>query len=119
MPISTPELDVPAVSSVSIGRQRLIFNLADGRSVSAPLEWFPRLTFGTDRERRNCTRCRGKRRVPSAVFFPPAVHRLHESHRLRDQQVAFFFPAHDTPQPARSVGLHGHGINNEAIRLWG
>jgi hypothetical protein len=41
------------VSSVSIGRGRLTFNLADGRSVAAPIEWFPRLTFGTVRERRN------------------------------------------------------------------
>ena len=53
MTTSVPELDVPAVQSVSVGRQRLIFRLADGRAVIAPLEWFPRLVSATVRERRN------------------------------------------------------------------
>ena len=53
MTTSVPELDVPAVQSVSIGKHRLIFQLADGRAVIAPLEWFPRLVSGTVRERRN------------------------------------------------------------------
>jgi hypothetical protein len=32
---------------------RLTFELEDGRSVSAPLDWFPRLKEATSRERKN------------------------------------------------------------------
>jgi len=53
MTTSALELDVPAVRSASIKGQSLIFHLADGRTVTAPLEWFPRLLHGTARERKN------------------------------------------------------------------
>lgn len=53
MATSPLELDVPAVQSVSIGKDHFTFHLADGRSVSAPLDWFPRLRHGSVRERRN------------------------------------------------------------------
>src|SRR4051812_39663641 len=56
MPTSAPDLEVPVVSSVSVGRDRLAFHLADGRAVIAPLEWFPRLLHGSARERRNWER---------------------------------------------------------------
>ena len=57
MPSSTPipELQVPAVRSVSTSRTRssLTFELEDGRSVTVPLDWFPRLKEGTEKERKN------------------------------------------------------------------
>jgi hypothetical protein len=53
MPSSTVELNVPAVIAVRVGRSKLTFDLADGRSVSAPLDWHPRLKAGTLQERKN------------------------------------------------------------------
>ena len=53
MPSSTLELNAPAVHSVSVGRLKSTFELVDGRSVSAPLDWFPRLKAGTLQERKN------------------------------------------------------------------
>jgi hypothetical protein len=53
MPSSTPELNVPKVQSVTVGRSKLTFQLADGRSVSAPLDWYPRLKAGTLAERKH------------------------------------------------------------------
>lgn len=51
MTISQVELTVPAVHSVRVDQSMLTFVLEDGRSVSAPLEWFPRLQEGTAEER--------------------------------------------------------------------
>ncbi len=38
---------------VTFTKDALLVTLADGRSVSAPLEWFPRLLRATARQRRN------------------------------------------------------------------
>jgi len=38
---------------VSVSEDTLIVDLVDGRSVSVPLSWFPRLVHGTDQERKN------------------------------------------------------------------
>jgi len=53
MTTSALELEVPAVQSVSFKGRTLSFHLADGRTVTAPLDWFPRLLNGTARERKN------------------------------------------------------------------
>jgi hypothetical protein len=42
---------VPTVHSVTITLSTLTFEVEDGRSVSAPLNWFPRLKAGTSEER--------------------------------------------------------------------
>ena len=39
--------------SVEIDRDSLKVELVDGRSVSVPLAWYPRLMHGTDEQRRN------------------------------------------------------------------
>lgn len=39
--------------AVRFTKDSLVVILADGRSVSAPLEWFPRLLRATARQRRN------------------------------------------------------------------
>ena len=36
---------------VSVGEDTLAVNLADGRSVTIPISWFPRLAHGTPEER--------------------------------------------------------------------
>ncbi|MGP0090818.1 MAG: DUF2442 domain-containing protein [Xanthobacteraceae bacterium] len=51
MPISTIKLDATAVG-VTVTNDRLIVILADGRELSAPLTWFPRLSEATDEQRR-------------------------------------------------------------------
>ena len=37
---------------VRVTRHELIVELEDGRTIKVPLEWFPRLLHGTDRQRR-------------------------------------------------------------------
>lgn len=51
MPISAVELD-PRVASVAIENDRLEVTLRDGRSISAPLAWFPRLAAADPGARR-------------------------------------------------------------------
>jgi hypothetical protein len=45
----------PATDAVDVSftRDSLVVILADGRGVSAPLEWFPRLLRATAKQRRN------------------------------------------------------------------
>ena len=43
--------DDPIAAGVRIGDGRLIVDLTDGRSLSVPLSWYPRLEHGTDAER--------------------------------------------------------------------
>lgn len=51
MSISGIELkDVPA-RSVSVSDEALAVDLADGRTITVPLAWFPRLAHGTPAER--------------------------------------------------------------------
>lgn len=44
---------LPNAIDVSIEHNSLLVELSDGRTVSAPLEWFPRLLHGTPSERNN------------------------------------------------------------------
>jgi hypothetical protein len=53
MPSSIRELDVPSVADVRVGPRRLSFHLTDGRTVTVPTDWFPRLAHGSPRERKN------------------------------------------------------------------
>jgi len=48
MPIKTP-----AAESVTVTEDTLSVDLSDGRSIAAPLAWFPRLLHGSPTERRN------------------------------------------------------------------
>ena len=43
----------PKAVSVEVGKDILKVTLADGRVVSAPLEWFPRLRDATRKQRNN------------------------------------------------------------------
>jgi hypothetical protein len=44
---------LPRVTSVSIERGRISANLADGRVISIPLEWSPRLASASAEQRAN------------------------------------------------------------------
>lgn len=47
------ELERPEIRSVSVTDDSLIVDLQDGRTVTAPLLWYPRLAYATDAERQN------------------------------------------------------------------
>jgi hypothetical protein len=47
------ELREVAAQSVAIGEDAVIAHLADGRTITVPLAWFPRLLHGTIAERSN------------------------------------------------------------------
>jgi hypothetical protein len=50
MTISTRHRAVPEPASVTVTRDTLTVDLADGRTISVPLGWFPRLLHGTPAE---------------------------------------------------------------------
>ncbi|MER3435580.1 MAG: DUF2442 domain-containing protein [Leptolyngbya sp. ERB_1_1] len=43
----------PSAEQVTVTHDRLIVDLADGRILSVPLSWYPRLMFASDAERQN------------------------------------------------------------------
>ncbi len=51
MSISAVEIATPAVENVRITDDTLSVELSDGRTISAPLAWFPRLLHATKEER--------------------------------------------------------------------
>jgi hypothetical protein len=51
MTILVNEIEVPAAVDVIISDDTLSVELADGRTLSVPLAWFPRLLHGTPVER--------------------------------------------------------------------
>jgi hypothetical protein len=55
MNISANELDQPAATHVSVTETTIDIKLSDGRSLSVPVSWYPRLEHGTEAERDNWT----------------------------------------------------------------
>jgi len=53
MSTSAVEIGVPTAQGVTITDDTLRVELRDGRTISVPLAWFPRLSYATRRERRN------------------------------------------------------------------
>jgi hypothetical protein len=53
MSTSTAESKGPSAVRVRILDQAVVVDLSDGRTVAAPLAWYPRLLHGSVRERRN------------------------------------------------------------------
>lgn len=53
MSISTIEIQPTLAECISIDDESLMIDLVDGRSISVPLEWYPRLLHGTPHERNN------------------------------------------------------------------
>ena len=47
------------VGNVEIADQKLKVDLRDGRTISVPLHWYPRLLHATEAERRNWKICGG------------------------------------------------------------
>jgi hypothetical protein len=53
MHTSTIEIEVPAAENLTITEDTLSVDLSDGRTISVPLAWFPRLTYATPPEQNN------------------------------------------------------------------
>ena len=53
MSISANELGQPAATHVSVTETAIDIKLSDGRSLSVPISWYPRLEHGTEAERDN------------------------------------------------------------------
>ena len=54
MTSSTAEIRLAPAAQVSVSDDTLTVDLTDGRTISVPLEWFPRLVHATSAERSNC-----------------------------------------------------------------
>ena len=50
---STIEMKIPEAEAVSVTEDTLRVELSDGRTLSAPLAWYPRLVHATPEERNN------------------------------------------------------------------
>lgn len=53
MSISEVKIELPTALDISVTRDTLTVDLSDGRTISVPLEWFPRLVHATIKERNN------------------------------------------------------------------
>jgi len=53
MTILAVEMDIPYAESVRVTKDTLAVDLSDGRTISVPLAWYPRLMHATPRERKN------------------------------------------------------------------
>lgn len=53
MTTSTVEIEVPNAEDVTVTEDTLSTDLSDGRTISVPLAWFPRLVHATQEERNN------------------------------------------------------------------
>lgn len=51
MTTSTLELEIPEIADLRLSDDTLTVDLADGRSLSAPVAWYPRLAAGSAAER--------------------------------------------------------------------
>jgi hypothetical protein len=59
MPTSTVEIEVPNAKNVTVTEDTLSVDLSDGRTISVPLAWFPRLSHAS-RDERNHWRLIGR-----------------------------------------------------------
>lgn len=53
MSISAVKIEIPVAEDVKITNDSLSIELSDGRTISVPLEWFPRLLHANLKERNN------------------------------------------------------------------
>jgi hypothetical protein len=53
MSISGTEVNEAIAKGVTVGDDALVVDLADARTITVPLAWFPRLAHGTPAERAN------------------------------------------------------------------
>ncbi len=47
------EIEIPRAIDVKVTEDTLTVELSDGRTISVPLQWYPRLVYATEEERKN------------------------------------------------------------------
>ncbi len=47
------DIEIPSIEDVSVTEDTLSIDLSDGRTVSVPTAWYPRLTHATPNEKKN------------------------------------------------------------------
>lgn len=52
MNISTVEIEIPSIENVDVSHDLLGVELSDGRFISVPLAWYPRLLHASPKERK-------------------------------------------------------------------
>ena len=53
MSISAVKIEIPCAVDVRVTEETLSVDLSDGRTISVPLGWYPRLEYGSSEERAN------------------------------------------------------------------
>jgi hypothetical protein len=53
MSTSVIESEIPTIADVKVSDDAFTVDLSDGRTISMPLSWYPRLLHGTSAERNN------------------------------------------------------------------
>lgn len=53
MHTSMIEIEIPAVENITVTEDTLHVDLSDGRTISVPLAWYPRLTYASRAEQNN------------------------------------------------------------------
>jgi hypothetical protein len=53
MSILAYKIEVPTAENIAVTKDTLSVDLSDGRTISVPLAWFPRLQYATPEERNN------------------------------------------------------------------
>ena len=53
MSTSAIELEIPDAIDVAVSDDTLSVELSDGRTISVPVDWYPRLTHATEQQRAN------------------------------------------------------------------
>ena len=53
MHTSTIEIEIPAAENIAVTEDTLSVDLSDGRTISVPLAWYPRLTYASQIEKDN------------------------------------------------------------------
>ncbi|MCO6455664.1 MAG: DUF2442 domain-containing protein [Pirellulaceae bacterium] len=69
MPSSTVDLQHIRVTTLAVTDDVLAVELSDGRTISVPLSWYPRLCHGTPEERANWRLIGGLREKVSGTVF--------------------------------------------------
>ena len=63
MTTSMIELEVPGAKDIAVTEATLTVELTDGRMISVPLAWYPRLVHATPAERNNWELCAANRHI--------------------------------------------------------
>ena len=110
MPTSTADTRRPCAIRARVSNEAIVVELRDGRTVTAPLNWYPRLLHGSARERRNWRLMGGGMGVhwpdldeDLSVEHILAGRRSAESHASLGKWLAARKMAGERRQPARAV----------------